>query len=309
VVVEGLVFPGEMPPLPEAAVAAVAETIGEPADSGARIIAIEELDARMVDLTIDSPAVDIQKVRLLLPAGFDPDADAGWPVLYLLHGAMDNYTSWTRETDIADLTADLDLLVVMPEGGDLGLYSDWWNAGDGGQPMWETFHLTELRELLERNWQAGDDRVIAGLSMGGFGAMSYAGRHPGMFKAAASFSGSVHPMDPGFYDIDPAVWGDRNEQVDIWQDHDPVSLAPALEVMPLYVSYGNGEIGPLDAADAGYDETEAMLAGHNETFVDRLRELDIAVTVDAYGPGTHTWPYWERGLHEALPMLAQAVEN
>ena len=36
-------------------------------------------------------------------------------------------------------------------------------------------------------------------------------------------------------------------------------------------------------------------------------ELDIPVTVSAYGPGTHTWPYWERGLHEAMPMLLEAL--
>ena len=59
-----------------------------------------------------------------------------------------------------------------------GWYSDWWNGGAGGQPAWETFHLTELRQLLERDWQAGDERVIAGLSMGGYGAMHYATATP-----------------------------------------------------------------------------------------------------------------------------------
>ena len=312
----GTLYEGELPPFPETAVAAepaegpeeaaAAATIGGPADSGARIIDVEELDERTVDLTIDSPAVGIQKVRLLLPTGFDQDADADWPVLYLLHGADDDYTSWTRETDVADLTADSDVLVVMPEAGEWGFYSDWWNGGEGGSPMWETFHLTEVRELLERNWQAGEDRAVAGLSMGGFGTMSYAGRHPELFKAAAAFSGVLNPIAPGF-DIDPSLWGSRTEQSDIWEAHDPVVLAAALEGMPLYVSYGNGEVGPLDAADAGFDDLEAWLSEMNDAFVARLGELDIPVTVSAYGPGTHTWPYWERGLHEAMPMLLEAL--
>ena len=78
----GTLYEGELPPFPETAVAAepaegpeeaaAAATIGEPADSGARIIDVEELDERTVDLTIDSPAVGTEKVRLLLPAGFEP---------------------------------------------------------------------------------------------------------------------------------------------------------------------------------------------------------------------------------------------
>ncbi|WP_279580200.1 alpha/beta hydrolase [Fodinicola feengrottensis] len=79
----------------------------------------------------------------------------------------------------------------MPEGGPAGFYSNWWNHGERGAPAWETFHLTELRQLLERGYGAGTRRVIAGLSMGGFGALSYAARHPGMFRAAASYSGVI----------------------------------------------------------------------------------------------------------------------
>ncbi len=112
-----------------------AGTIGEPADSGARIVDVEALDDRMVDLTIDSPAVGTEKVRLLLPPGFDPGADVEWPVLYLLHGALDDYTSWTSETDVAELFAELDVLVAMPEASWDGWYTDWWNGGEGGPPM------------------------------------------------------------------------------------------------------------------------------------------------------------------------------
>lgn len=327
----GAIFPGEMPSAPKPATAvdgvpataspaspvtvapsaAAFATIGVPADDGARIVAVEELDARMRDLTIESPSVGTVKVRLLLPVAFDPDASTRWPVLYLLQGCCDTYDSWTRETDVEALTADTDLLVVMPaatSGGDggFGWYTDWYNGGEGGQPAWETFHLVELLELLERNWQAGDDRVIAGLSMGGHGAMTYAARHPGMFKAAASFSGVLHILDSRF-DADPRVWGSEIQQADIWAAHDAVTLAPQLEGLPLYVSFGTGEFGPLDVVENqdGAD-TEAWLLPMNEAFVARLEELGIPATVSA-GPGTHTWPYWERGLHEAMPMLLDAL--
>ena len=141
--------------------------------------------------------------------------------------------------------------------------------------------------------------------------MSYSARHPGLFKAAAAFTGVLNPvaLDPmtSGFDIPLGVWGSRTEQSDIWEAHDPVFLAPSLEGTELYVSYGNGEPGPLDAGDAEFDELEASLAEMNEAFVARLGELGIPVTVDAYGPGTHAMPYVERGLHEAMPMLLEAL--
>jgi len=276
-----------------------------PADDGARIVNVETIGPRTLDLTIDSPAVGTQKVRILVPAGFEAQPLTRWPVLYLLHGADDSYVSWTRSTDVAALTESTHLLVVMPEGGTDGWYSDWWNDGNGGQPMWETFHLTEVRQLLERNWHAGEKRVIAGLSMGGYGAMAYAARHPGMFLAAASFSGVLDPIEEADF-VNPLVWGDSVTQADVWQAHSPLHLASALKGIPLYVSYGNGQQGPLDAA-AKPNDPEATIGPENDAFVRRLKQLKIPITVDSYGPGLHAWPYWQRGLHTALPMLLKAL--
>ncbi|WP_405956530.1 alpha/beta hydrolase [Streptomyces phaeochromogenes] len=89
-----------------------------------------------------------------------------------------------------------DVLVVMPEGGQVGFYGNWWNHAAGGPPAWETFHLDELRPLLERHYGAGTRRAVAGLSMGGFGAVSYAARRPDLVRAAASYSGPVHLLHP-----------------------------------------------------------------------------------------------------------------
>ncbi|MEO6349475.1 MAG: alpha/beta hydrolase family protein [Candidatus Limnocylindrales bacterium] len=251
-------------------------------------------------------------VRLLLPAGFDTEPDRRWPVLYLLHGAggdQDSFRAWTYGTDVQALVAPTNLLVVMPQGDGFGWYSDWWNSGNGGPPMWETFHLTELMAILERDWRASDQRAIAGLSMGGYGAMVYAARHPGMFKAAASFSGPLDILgekDSGLLGQDPQTWGDPVEQEDIWRAHNPIDLAEALRGTTLYISYGEGGQGPLDPDPVG-DDGEAFRAISNRAFVERLAELDIPATVDAYGPGTHSWPYFERALHESLPLLLEAV--
>ena len=209
------------------------------------------------------------------------------------------------------------VLVVTPSGGRFGWYSDWWNGGKGGVPAWETFHLTELRRLLEQDYGAGRRRAIAGLSMGGAGALTYAARHPGMFGAAASFSGVVHPLgDPqGFLGVlsaigvaDPeALWGDPGAQRAVWAAHDPVALAPRLRGTPLFVSVGDGTAGPFDHGRVQDGGIEASLHPQNVALAERLQRLHIPATIDFYGPGTHSWPYWQRELHRALPLLLRAL--
>jgi diacylglycerol O-acyltransferase / trehalose O-mycolyltransferase len=304
-----------------------APVLGVTADDGARVVEVTRLDRRTLDLTIDSPALGrTAMVRLLLPGRFAAEPARRWPVLYLLHGCCDSYLSWTRFTDVERLTATIDLLLVMPEGGPAGFYSDWDNAGRGGPPRWETFHLLELRQLLERNWRAGDRRAVAGLSMGGLGAMAYAARHPGLFRAAASFSGilDTRPGGPGdgaalVLDVlrsqgqDPlALWGDPIRQASTWRAHDPYQLASRLRGTALFVAFGDGRPGPLDHPDAvaaGAGQLEARIHALNLGSLERLRALGVPAQVHAYGPGSHDWPYWQRDLHQALPLLLHALQT
>jgi diacylglycerol O-acyltransferase/trehalose O-mycolyltransferase len=287
------------------------------ADDGARVVATTRVDARTLDLTIDSPALGrTGKVRLLLPPDFARRAHERWPVLYLLHGCCDDYTSWTRSTDVATLTSRTNVMVVTPEAGAVGFYSNWWNGGAGGPPAWETFHLTEVRQIVERGYRASDRRAVAGLSMGGFGALSYAARHPHMFRAAASYSGVLNPTgDPqnllklvGYFAPDPlALWGDPVRQAAVWNAHDPTVRAPDLRGMPVYVSSGNGQPGPLDKPGTGFDPNERAIEGYTMAFVDRAHAAHVRVTTDFYGPGTHDWPYWQRALHRSYDLLMCAI--
>jgi diacylglycerol O-acyltransferase/trehalose O-mycolyltransferase len=286
-------------------------TIGEPADDGARIVGVESLGTRMRDLTIESPVVGTVMVRLLVPSGFADRPAARFPVLYLLHGGGGEYRDWTEDTDVEALTAPTDLLVVMPAALTSGL-GDRSEGGTAGPGAWETFHLTELRQLIERDWQAGEDRAIAGLSMGGFGTLTYAERHPDLFKGVASFSGG--PLNKVALTLmlalkkDVARWGDLNLDAADWSTYDPVTLIDRLDGKALYFSYGNGIPGPLDPPDrTDLDELEKAVGIGNDAFVAALGQAGIPATVHAYGPGTHSWSYWERELHASLPMLLEAV--
>jgi diacylglycerol O-acyltransferase / trehalose O-mycolyltransferase len=143
----------------------------------ARVVSSTTLTPRIVDLLIDSPAVGPHvPVRLLLPREYTARPDRRWPVLYLLHGCCDSYLSWTRSTDVVRFFAARDVLVVMPDAGRVGFYSDWSRG-----PRWETFHLVELVRLLHQRYRASDVRAVAGVSMGGLGALNHAAQNPGMF--------------------------------------------------------------------------------------------------------------------------------
>jgi len=280
----------------------------------ASIRAVTPVGTHIVDLDVSSSAVGRTRVRVILPRDYDRRPTARWPVLYLLHGCCDSYVSWTRSTDVGHFFATRGVLVVMPDGGCVGFYSDWLRG-----PRWETFHLVELSQLLQRDYRASDVRAVAGVSMGGLGALDYAARHPGMFRAAASFSGIVDTRLNGsestrYQGLVRAnganpddLWGDPQDNVQRWAEHNPTDLAARLRATALFVSAGNGRAGPLDTGTTAPDSIEESIYAEHIAFTARLRQLSIPATVDLYGNGTHNWPYWQREFHKAWPLLARAL--
>lgn len=285
------------------------------AADGAAVVAERHVGPRIVDLTVQSPALGgTAKVRLLTPEGWSRGRRRRhWPTLYLLHGCCDTYDSWTRETHIGELPALRRVLVVMPEAGAVGFYSNW---RAGGKPGWETYHLVELRQILERGYGAGTRRAVAGLSMGGLGAMDYAARHPGLFRAAASYSGLLHPLEDVRFHLnlfsshtdDPLdIWGDPKRQRRVWAAHDPTELAARLRGTRLFVSAGDGQPGPFEQPGDPRDVVEATVQREGRAFARRLQRLHVPVEADFYGHGVHAWPYWERELERSLPLLLGAL--
>ncbi|RSM49173.1 esterase family protein [Amycolatopsis balhimycina DSM 5908] len=292
------------------------------ADDGAKVVQETWLDARTVDLKIDSPALGTTgMVRLIVPAGWTAQPTRTWPVLFLLHGCCEpvDYRSWDQFTDVKAFTANKDALVVMPTDGPAGMYTKWWNFGLSNTPDWDTFHTAEVRQIVERGYRGGTRRAIAGLSIGGYGALAYAFQHKGMFGAAASYSGVPDTLylgipawiagiliRTGSYNI-VSLWGDVWSMKPLWSAHNPADHVEDLRGTALYVSCGSGQAGPLDPAGAQGDvlETSALLS--SQSFTDKLRQANVPATVDYYGPGTHSWPYWQRALHNSWPVLSGAL--
>jgi len=257
-------------------------------------------------------------VRILLPADYDTTRRR-YPVLYLLHGAGDTFASWTLLTDVQAFSAQFPLIIVMPDSGhntNAGFYSDWVD----GSRQWETFHTRVLRKYVETHFRAlrqRRNRALAGLSMGGFGAMSYAARHRHLFRAAASFSGAVDTLYPkpatnvlfGSGLLSRGLWGDPATDETTWRKHNPPDLARLLRGVALFVASGDGTMGgpagdiPLPIAYA----TEQVIWQMNLSFTRALDAARVPYRTDFYGGGYHGWPYWQRELHSVLPQIMAVI--
>ncbi|WP_218034347.1 alpha/beta hydrolase [Acrocarpospora corrugata] len=277
------------------------------ASDGARIAKRESIDQRTDELTITSPALGRDgSVWVLKPEGWT-EGSTGWPVLYLLHGCcVSRGDAWLASGEAERITAKSKAVVIVPEAGTMGWYANWVKG-----PAWETFHMTEVRDLVEPLYGVGDKRAIAGLSMGGHGAMGYAARYPGVFQAAASFSGvlDIRSNPSGFSDFlrgegtEPdEIWGPYPADEANWKAHNPTDLIAGLKGLRLYISSGDGDPGPLDSGGSK-DEGEASILTENKNFAAAAKKAGIEVTTDFYGDGTHRWPYWSRSLERALPVL------
>ncbi|MEV4078494.1 alpha/beta hydrolase [Nonomuraea fuscirosea] len=277
-------------------------------------------EGRVLDLTITSPLIDVPgRVRLLLPPGYSKTADRRWPVLWLLHGGGGSYSDWDVKGAVDAIVGDREVLVVMPDTGPCSGYMDW---KDPALPphKWESFHMGELYDLLKSAYRADDRQSIAGLSMGGGGAIGYAARHPGRFQAAASFSGALdndYPGSPGLpamtaIQSGALLCGVTVEQIygpvggEYWNGHNPARLIEALRGTRLYIATGDGQAGK-DQSGVGnplaVDVVEQSVYGMATQFTSRLGDLDIPVRVNFKPYHRHDWVNWQGELRRSLDFL------
>lgn len=286
--------------------------------------------------------------RVILPPGYPPHSGTPYPVLYLLHGVGDTYLSWTANTDVEELVADLanedkkPVVVVMPDGGhdaDAGWYTDWNDLSRA----WEAFHIKRLLPHMERIYRVDKNkRMIAGLSMGGYGAIKYAADADGdgpEFPAAASFSGFLDTMwgypanaaafeglNSRFGTPTQKVWGDPSK-VGNWRANNPSDpdFIQKLKNRDAALLIATGQGAPITGK---YDDTRSIpgkpdslspfLGLHglehyiwqtNVSFVSRLTAFGIPHERNFYNGGSHRWEYWQDDLHWALPCMINVVNG
>jgi putative tributyrin esterase len=141
-----------------------------------------------------SPAVGrTMKFDIVLPPDYR-GSDDRYPVLYLLHGYMQNYTIWGRNLGAAFYARNLgDLIVVLPDGGN-SWFVNYAVSDDGQLNNWEDYLIADLIQYVDGNYRTvarREGRAIAGLSMGGYAAFTLALRHPDLFVSMGSTSGAL----------------------------------------------------------------------------------------------------------------------
>jgi S-formylglutathione hydrolase FrmB len=298
-----------------------------------QVVSAQQLDDRLWALSVETPALGRPVgVRILLPSGYDPASATRYPVLYLFHGTSGSAADWTTKGDAEATTAGRPLIVVMPDAGfdsdGGGWFTNWVNTTTQlGPSQWETFHVGELIPWVDANLNTIADRAgraIAGLSQGGFGAMSYAARHPELFGVAASFSGApeidrdavVIPFSTAvveaigvFLDGVPygSIFGDRATHEINWRGHDPASLLTNLRGMSLYMWTATGFPGKFDTQlDLAASGIEAITHESTMLFHQHLNQSGIPSHYHDYVFGTHTFPYWAQDLRDFIgPLMTE----
>lgn len=240
--------------------------------------------------------------NVILPRDYQTSPRSRYPVLYLLHGFSGHYSDWVARSNLADYAAEYRMIVVTPEGND-GWYTD--SAGTAAD-KYESYILQELIPDVDRRFRTIQTRYargIAGLSMGGYGALKFGLKYPDRFAFAGSLSGAVETASWTEDDlkdlkaIRDSVFGvfgpvgsetrKRNDLVEITRGLTPARVAG----LPyLYLDCG----------------TEDFLVDMNQRFAALLREKKIPHEYREL-PGNHNWEYWDQQVREVLKIAAEKM--
>ena len=220
----------------------------------------------------------------------------GYPTLFLLHGMTDDHSMWQRRTSIERYADERRIAVVMP-----GTHLCWYantHAGEGYFDYISDELVRIVRRMLPCLSRRREDTFVAGLSMGGYGALRCALNRPDVFSRVASLSGAVDifwltqdPMPLGRPFCWEDVFGPREEIPG--SEHDLFRAAEQLK-----------ENRPEIWMWCG---TEDDLYPSNLKLRDHLRRLGYVLTYSE-GPGDHQWIYWDREIQNVLNWLAPGEE-
>jgi putative tributyrin esterase len=250
-----------------------------------------------IDHTPETVKVNLP-LNIILP---DPGNMAGVPVakrkvLYLLHGLSEDASAWQRYSSIEALAEDYGLVVIMPSAG-RSFYIDQPN----GQRYF-SYLTEELPRYLADVFglaPSREDTFIAGSSMGGYGAFKAALLHPGLYGAAASFSGVLSldvlrmlPDDSRREEF-PWLFGDLEKLPG--SEHDPAvwlrSAAQNPSALPrLFITCGRQEdLYPLSGMFYSACQTLGVQVEYHEE------------------DGGHDWSNWDRQIRWFLAAVLERL--
>lgn len=266
-------------------------------------------NAASVDsLEIQSSSMNkIYKAAVVLPASYASNK-ASYPVLYLLHGGAGHFRDWLTQTPdkmlVKNLADQYNIIIVLPEGEAFSWYMD---SPSNPNSKFETHIIKEVIPKIDNIYRTIKDkkgRVITGLSMGGHGAMYLSARHPDMFCAAGTMSGS---MDMNF--ANSKMGDDRLKSVnerfqELLGTSDPNSdIFVNNSVMNMTDKINKNGLAIF--IDCGVDD---FLIGANRELHQRL--LYNGTPHDYIErPGGHSWEYWQNALPYHVLFFQKVFKN
>ena len=234
------------------------------------------------------------KAAVVLPAAYR-ESKTAYPVLYLLHGGQGSFRDWLTlppdKTLLHKLADQYNLIIVTPEGGATSYYFD---SPLQKESQFETFIAKEVVATIESTYRVIKEkkgRVIAGLSMGGHGAMYIAARHPELYCAAGSMSGVMN--------INTKTWKVPEAFARLRSENFARLLGAPKDTLNPYTE--NTIIGMTDKLKAN-DVKLIFDIGVDDFLIETNRDLHRRLlengTPHDYTerPGKHEWAYWEAAL-------------
>lgn len=235
--------------------------------------------------------------RVILPLGYEAREKAGerYPVVYLLHGLGGHFDNWTDKTKLAEYAAAFGFIIVMPEGGD-GWYTD---SATVPNDRYETYIADELIFEIDKKFRTISDRqqrAIAGLSMGGYGAVKFGLKYPDKFVLAGSFSGAFDAAS--LNEKNSSAWIAKSIMSVFGKDESDTRRTNDIFRIVRELPAEKTSVLPFFYVDCG---TEDLFAGNNREFMRLLVEKKIKHEYRQL-PGGHTWIYWDAQIREFLRL-------
>ena len=242
--------------------------------------------------------------RVVLPTNYNNSNEKTfYPVVYLLHGLTGHFDNWTDRTKLADYAAKYNFIIVTPEGNN-GWYTD---SASVPNDKYESYIVQELIPEIDKNNRTHKDkkhRVIAGLSMGGYGSIKFGLKYPEMFSLVGSFSGALGAGTWTQKEVGTkgaiaesllGVFGIENSQTR--QTNDIFKLVRQMPVDKF-------KSLPFIYVDCG---TEDFLYQNNRSFADLLVEKKVPHEYREL-PGKHDWIFWDSQVQEFLRLTERFVK-
>jgi S-formylglutathione hydrolase FrmB len=239
--------------------------------------------ARVDTLEVFSPSMNkFSRCLVLVPESYTSNA-THLPVLYLLHGYSGNYTSWMGTApQLLEVVETYQLMVVCPDGG----YDSWYlDSPVDSTVRYATYITQELVPIIDQQYRTistPSGRGIAGLSMGGHGAITLAARHPEVFGAAGSMSGGLdlRPFKKNNWDLE-GVLGKPVDYWDNWETASAINWVPQLKASGVELMLDCG------VEDFFLDVNRSM----HQALLEREVEHDYIER-----PGGHDHLYWQNAI-------------